>query len=121
MIAGGSATLYVSDLSRAVRFYVETLGFKLVTRFGDEWASIDAGDGLVLGLHCARADAPKPGTPGSIQVGFNVTTPIADAVEVLANRGVVFRGPIVGERVKLAFFDDPDQNALYLCEAPTAQ
>ena len=29
MIRGGNATLYVSDMDRAVRFYVETLGFKL--------------------------------------------------------------------------------------------
>ena len=120
MIAGGNATIYVSDLGRSVRFYVETLGFKLIERFGDEWAAVDAGDGLVLGLHPARVDGPMPGAAGSIQVGFNVTTPIAEVVEVLENRGVAFHGRVVGgvdDVVRLAFFSDPDGNALYLVEA----
>jgi catechol 2,3-dioxygenase-like lactoylglutathione lyase family enzyme len=116
MIAGGNATIYVSDLGRSLRFYIETLGFKLVERFGDEWASVDAGDGLVLGLHPAREGGPKPGALGSIQVGFNATTPIAEVVMVLENRGVVFRGPIKDDGVKLAFFSDPDGNALYIVE-----
>ncbi len=117
MIAGGNATLYVSDMDRAVRFYVETLGFKLQYRAGNEWASIDAGGGLVLGLHAARPDGVRPGTSGSISVGFDLNQPIAEVVEVLANRGIAFHGPIVDNGpVKLAFFGDPDGNALYLAE-----
>jgi hypothetical protein len=37
---------------------------------------------------------------------------------VLSNRGVQFRGPVrTDTAVKLAFFGDPDGNALYLSEA----
>jgi catechol 2,3-dioxygenase-like lactoylglutathione lyase family enzyme len=119
MIHGGVATLYVSDMSRAVSFYAETLGFTLVHRAGDHWASLDAGGGLTLGLHPASERAPKPGTRGSISVGFNVTRPIQDVVTALAERGVVFRGPVQQDAeggIRLAFFGDPDGNDLYLCE-----
>ena len=120
MIAGGNATVYVSDMDRAVRFYVETLGFKLIVRpspneTGDGWAEVDAGGGLVLGLHKGAPNAPKPGTAGSIAIGFAVNQPIEDVVAVLSNRGVVFQdGVVANGPVKLAFFGDPDGTALYL-------
>jgi catechol 2,3-dioxygenase-like lactoylglutathione lyase family enzyme len=122
VIAGGNATLIVSDLARAVRFYVETLGFKLRVREGEaseSWAEVDGGDGVVLGLHVARGSthAPKPGAHGSISIGLAVNQPIAEVVEVLSNRGVVFHGAVRDDGpVKLAFFADPDGNALYLFE-----
>jgi predicted enzyme related to lactoylglutathione lyase len=37
MIAGGLATVFVSDMDRAVRFYTETLALKLEYRFGNHW------------------------------------------------------------------------------------
>jgi catechol 2,3-dioxygenase-like lactoylglutathione lyase family enzyme len=119
MISGGNATVYVGDMNRAVRFYVETLGFKLAERHGDYWASIDAGDGFMLGLHPKSEKQPAPGTPGSVQIGFLVQQPIDDVVAVLSNRGVVFDGPVRSDGVKIASFRDPDGTSLYLCEAPT--
>lgn len=119
MIRGGVATLYVSDMNRAVSFYTETLGFTLGHRAGDKWASIDAGDGLTLGLHPMSEHAPKPGTRGSISVGFNVTHPIDEVVAALTAKGVRFRGPVQKDAeggIRLAFFADPDGNDLYLCE-----
>jgi catechol 2,3-dioxygenase-like lactoylglutathione lyase family enzyme len=118
MISGGNATLLVSDVDRAVRFYVETLGFKLRRRDGSHWAEVDAGGGLVLGLHLVQPGGTKPGAHGSISVGLDVNQPIAEVVAVLANRGVEFHGPVREEAgVKLAFFGDPDGNALYLAES----
>lgn len=118
MIAGGNATLLVADLDRALRFYVETLGFKLRVRASDDWAEVDAGGGLVLGLHRAGGEGARPGVRGSISVGLDVNQPIAEVVEVLSNRGVQFHGLVREEgAVKLAFFGDPDGNALYLVEA----
>lgn len=119
MIRGGVATIYVSDMDRAVSFYTETLGLSLVQRWGDKWASIDAGDGLNLGLHPLSEHGPKPGTPGSISVGLNVTGPIDEVVNTLKSRGVTFRGPVREDAeggIRLAFFGDPDGNELYLCE-----
>ena len=117
MISGGNATLIVSDLDRAVRFYVETLGFKLRAREPSRWAEVDGGDGLVLGLRPASASGPKPGAHGSISIGLAVNQPIAEVVSVLSNRGIVFHGPVREDGlVSLAFFADPDGNALYLFE-----
>jgi catechol 2,3-dioxygenase-like lactoylglutathione lyase family enzyme len=123
MIAGGNATLLVADLDRAVRFYVETLGFKLRVRHGPprDWAEVDAGGGLVLGLHPApeapERGGPRPGVRGSISIGLEVNQPIDEVVQVLSNRGVVFQGPVRQDGpVKRASFADPDGNALYLAE-----
>ncbi len=126
MIKGGSPTIFITDMARAVAFYTEVLGLRLQYRAGDHFAMIDAGDGLSLGLHppSKSAAAPAPGTPESIQVGLNVWKPLAQVVETLESRGVKFQqhgqDPIVDDgAVKLAFFSDPDGTALYLCE--TAQ
>jgi len=120
MIAGGNATLYVSDMDRAVRFYVETLGFKLRARYGDHWAEVDAGGGLVLGLHPESPHAPKPGTLGAMSIGLDVNQPIAEVVQVLENRGVRFQGPVKDQGyIKIAYFADPDGNPLYLAESPS--
>ena len=62
MIKGGNATIFVSDMDRAVRFYTESLGLKLQYRAGDHWAQVEAGDGLCIGLHPAGPDSPRPGS-----------------------------------------------------------
>ena len=117
VIEGGGPTIFVSDFDRAVRFYTETLGLALMYRGGNEFAMIDAGGGLTLGLHPPSNSAGAPGTSGGIQIGFNVTAPIEQVVETLKERGVTFRGPVKNDgSVKLAFFGDPDGNDLYLCE-----
>ena len=120
MIAGGMATIYVSDMDRAVRFYTETLGLKLRYRAGQDWAVIDAGPGLTLGLHGAREGVPV-GRSGSISVGFNVTEPLDRVVDTLSRRGVLFHGPVREDTaVRLAFFGDPDGNDLYLADMQAA-
>ena len=42
MISGGNATIYVSNMDAAVRFYTEVLGLKLTNRFGNHWATVQA-------------------------------------------------------------------------------
>ncbi|MCH8806755.1 MAG: VOC family protein [Planctomycetes bacterium] len=120
-IRGGNATIFVSDMDRAVRFYTETLGLNLQYRADDHFAMIDAGGGLNLGLHPPAKNAGAPGTSGGIQVGLTIERPIDDVVRDLTSRGVTF-AKIDGKTivddgtVKLAFFGDPDGNDLYLCE-----
>ncbi len=48
MIEGGTPTIYVSNMDRAVEFYTEVLGLGLISRYGNEWASVDVGKGLTL-------------------------------------------------------------------------
>jgi catechol 2,3-dioxygenase-like lactoylglutathione lyase family enzyme len=118
VLKGGNATIYVSDMDRAVTFYTEVLGLRLTFRAGDHWAGIDAGDGLQLGLHPAGPRSPAPGSVGAVTVGFAVDEPIDHVISVLAGRGVAVQGPVVDTegRLRLAFFADPDGNPLYMAE-----
>lgn len=118
MIQSIAATIYVSDMDRAVDFYTKTLGLPLAGRWGNEYAGIDMGKGLAIGLHPVQSpNSPKPGSRGGIRIGFAVDKSLDDVVNELASRGVVFRGPIIDDgQVRLTFFGDPDGNDLYLTE-----
>lgn len=82
MISGGFASLGASNLSRAIRFYVETMGMKLAVESALS-ARMDAGDGFMFEL---------------VKDGPTVTTPLCliargDLEETRAiyeNRGIVF-------------------------------
>jgi predicted enzyme related to lactoylglutathione lyase len=114
MLKGGNVTIYVSDMNRAVRFYSEALGLTVKERYGDHWAAIDAGGGLVIGLHPATPEQ-KAGIPGSIAIGFEVTASIEEAVDRLTRQGVTFHGVIARDKAgSFAFFADPDGNRCYL-------
>ncbi|MCA9244310.1 MAG: VOC family protein [Phycisphaerales bacterium] len=120
MLRGGTTTIYVADMDRAVDFYTKTLGLTQTYRAGNEWCAVDAGNGMQLGLHPAGERSPKPGSNGGTIVGFNVTAPMDDVVSGLRAKGVRFKGPIVDDAngsIRLAFFSDPDGNDLYLCES----
>jgi len=113
-ITSGCATLQVADFDRAISFYTETLGLKLIVRFGDEWACMEAGEGMFIGL--------TPGSEGQetgTSVGLCVAEQFDAAVDNLRQRGM----PIdvqteSGGAVRLAFFADPDQNPVYLTDSP---
>lgn len=116
MITGGIATVYVSDLDRAVDFYTNTLGLKLVQHVPQHWAQVDAGKGSMIGLHPAGPHSPRPGAQGAISIGFFIDNPIDGVYNELVERGVIFTGPPQSDGpVELAFFTDPDGNPLYLC------
>ena len=50
MITGGSPTIYVTDMDRAVAFYTQALGLKLRQRWENHYAEVDGGGGLIIGL-----------------------------------------------------------------------
>jgi catechol 2,3-dioxygenase-like lactoylglutathione lyase family enzyme len=117
MIQGGNVTVYVSDINVAIDFYTQTLGLELRMRAEDHWAEIEAGPGLIIGLHPASEHGPQPGSRGALSIGLNVSGTLEEEVEALTRKGVAFQGPIVDdEQVRLAFFADPDGNPLYLCQ-----
>jgi catechol 2,3-dioxygenase-like lactoylglutathione lyase family enzyme len=114
MLKGSNVTVYVSDLDRAVRFYTETLGLTLRQRFGDHWAEVDAGGGLVIGLHPATEQRPA-GRRGSIAIGFSVDGSMEGVVQTLIARGVRFEGGITDDKAgKFANFSDADGHPCYL-------
>ena len=127
LTSGGGPTIFVRDVEKAVQFYTQALGLKLLYQAGPHFAMIDAGDGLQIGLHPPASNAGQPGARGSIQVCLTPTLPIDQAVRELQARGVKFHMPtntaginglpiVDDDQVKLAFFTDPDGNDLYLCE-----
>jgi catechol 2,3-dioxygenase-like lactoylglutathione lyase family enzyme len=115
MIAAGNATLYVSNMDAAVRFYTEVLGLKLTNRFGNHWATIQVGTTLVIGLHPWSAKYPKPGTTGSVQLGLVLRNePIAAFADRLAKLGVEVSGVIESQEGNYVQFADQDGNAIYV-------
>ena len=114
VVRGACARLGVSDLDAAIRFYVDVLGLQLATRIGDEWAAVDAGGGLIIGL-APRAEGEPPGGT----VGLWTNEPLEAVMAELTGRGVRFDGPVlVKEMIQLAFFRDPDGNRLSLSNGP---
>ena len=117
MISGGNATVFVSNMDASVRFYTEVLGLKLTNRFGDSWATVQAGKGLTIGLHPASPKYPAPGTKGGIMLGLEIDEPIAGMVARLSEKGVRIKGSIVQDNPgQFVHLEDPDGNEIYLWE-----
>lgn len=107
MIRGGRVTFPVANIERAVRFYVETLGVKLVVE-AEGSAVLDAGDGFLIELR----EGPGARAGG---VDLHSKLPLAEAVAIYENRGVAFTTDRVGDAA-VARFRDPDGNELSLSE-----
>jgi catechol 2,3-dioxygenase-like lactoylglutathione lyase family enzyme len=118
MTSGGNVSVYVSNLDRAIDFYTNKLGLPLKSRVEGKWAEIDAGKGLVVGLHPARPpETVKAGTIGAISIELAASTSLDDVVVGLAARGVQFAGAIQNyPNVRLVSVKDPDNNAILLAQ-----
>jgi catechol 2,3-dioxygenase-like lactoylglutathione lyase family enzyme len=116
MIYGGNATIYVSNMDRAIHFYTEVLGLKLTNRFGNNWATVQAGKTLVIGLHPWKARYPQPGTKGSVQIGLVVSQdePIRELAARLRTHGVQVGDVIESDEGNYLNFADPDGNPIYV-------
>jgi catechol 2,3-dioxygenase-like lactoylglutathione lyase family enzyme len=106
-------TLMVPDMDAAVRFYTETLGLDLKTRYGNEFAVVEA-PGLTIGLH------PLPTAQSlqahSMSIGLGVES-LEAAMQKLSARGLGFIGPIREDPpIRIAYFAGPGGTPLYLCE-----
>jgi catechol 2,3-dioxygenase-like lactoylglutathione lyase family enzyme len=72
MTTNGSATLFqVSDLQKAIRFYVETLGFVERFRYGTFYAGVQSGD-VQIHLSCSE---------GQTRIGAGQIYIFCDAVD----------------------------------------
>jgi catechol 2,3-dioxygenase-like lactoylglutathione lyase family enzyme len=116
MIYGGNATVYVSNMDNAIRFYTEVLGLKLTNRFGNNWATVQAGKTLTIGLHPWSAKYPRPGTKGSVQIGLVVSRdePIEELAARLRKHGVEVGDIIESQEASYISFADPDGNPIYV-------
>jgi len=113
-IKEANVTVMVTDMKRAIRFYVDVLGLELKANYGDPYAQV-ASPGVMIGLHPAPKGDSQPVTSGSVSVGFGVES-LAAGVAELKEKGVAFSRVVEDRPTKLAFFTDPDGNPLYLSE-----
>lgn len=113
MIRGGRVVLNVTDVGRSVRFYVETLGMKLLEESEDGSSIIDAGDGFSFELRKSRG-ALAPSKEPTIR--FFPKVGIDEAIAIFENRGVEFRTQR-GSKELVASFLDPDGNILCLAQS----
>ena len=112
----------VDDVEAAVAFYVEHLGFELLTHFPPAFADVRRGD-LRLLLSGPESSAGRPMTDGERPVpgGWNrlqlVVDDLASEVERLRGRGLTFRNEVVsgpgGQQVLLI---DPAGNFVELSQ-----
>ena len=87
-MASGVATVWmpVDDMSRAVKFYAETLGLS-VKNEGDDWSELDA-NGVMIGLN-AREATHGPGSGGAM-LTLQPDGDLFDEVVRLSDAGVEF-------------------------------
>ncbi|HJR71221.1 MAG TPA: VOC family protein [Gammaproteobacteria bacterium] len=120
MLSGGLAIVYVSSMDDAVRFYSKTLGLKLTNRFGDNLATVEAGD-LVIAIHPQTENTPKPGTKGSIVLGLVADGSIDRVLSRLAELGVRAAGSTNRSELRgYVEIQDPDGNPIYIYEESVA-
>ncbi len=105
----------VADMERSVRFYVDTLGLKLRNRYGNEFAQVLA-PGTVIALHPVSKEASIVNPSDRMSIGFGVDH-LDGVMAELKKKGVRFLRVSDDTQVRLAFFADPDGNALYLSES----
>lgn len=125
-----SLSVYVRDLERAIRFYVERLDFQRQTTSppGSEvrWVTLSHAGGptelvlLTLPAQAWRARHLRPERKIGSFSGFVFSTDnIEEAYRDLSGRGVTFgQGPQREEWGAWAQFEDPDGNTFLLVEPP---
>ena len=102
---------WTRDMDRAIDFYVDVVGLRLVRREGNEWAEFEAPP-IRLALHGTDEEAPVSGT-----VVFRVDD--LDAARLsLGSRGVAFDAHVgdVEGFARFATFRDPDGNPVQIIE-----
>lgn len=114
MIRGGIVTLNVRDVGHAARFYIETLGMKLVEEEAPTSFVIDAGEGFRIRLRSGDPIAKGPA------LDLEPKVPIDEAIAIYENRGVTFSTDRAGG-VTTARFEDPDGNVLRLVQRQPPQ
>jgi predicted enzyme related to lactoylglutathione lyase len=105
---------WTSDMERAVRFYRDVLGLRLVRQDGDSWALFEA-DGSRFALHGVVDGHPV--APGGATAVFSVDD-LDRARLTLEGRGARFheRGGEVPGYARFASLSDPDGNTVQLIE-----
>jgi predicted enzyme related to lactoylglutathione lyase len=109
---------WTADMDRAVKFYEDVVGLRLIRRDGSSWAEFDAG-AIRFALHGAVDGHPPE--PGGATAVFRVDD--LDTVRAaLEARGASFRDDVgeVEGFARFASFEDPDGNPVQIIEYASA-
>lgn len=109
-ILGCNVTVMVTHLDTAVKFYTDLLGLTLKNRYGDHWADIE-GPGINIGLHPTNK---KINRGDNLQIALRVLD-LDKAISEFELKGIRFK-IMDDDKVRIAFFSDPDNNTLYLVQ-----
>ena len=116
----GHVHLKVSDLDRALDFYVGVLGFDVMARMGDQAAFISAGGyhhHIGLNTWESRGGSPPPsGTTGLYHVAIRYPSRVAlaGALRRLVQAGVPLSGASDHGVSEALYLNDPDGNGVEL-------
>ena len=103
----------VTDMERATRFYEETLGLPRIST-GGGFPEFQLGENVSVYLLDMEQVGSSFSAPHSAHIALRVPDVAAARAELEA-KGVVFEGDILDTSVcHMAFFRDPDGNALML-------
>ena len=100
----------VADMDKAIDFYTDKLGLKLLNHYGNYYAEIQAPD-LLIGLH-PKSEETVLGN--NMSIGFGVKE-FDQEVEALKSKGVAVEIEADGW-IRLAYFTDLDNNVLFFAE-----
>ena len=104
----------VEDMARARRFYAETLGLPPVGEQDAAWPEFQLGENVSLYLIDPTNIGKEFAGPHSAHIALRVPN-VEEARRELEEKGVAFDGEILDTGVcHMAFFRDPDGNALML-------
>jgi catechol 2,3-dioxygenase len=116
----GHVHLKVSDIERALAFYVGVLGFEEQARIGDQAAFVSAGGyHHHIGLNTWESKGgspPPPGTTGLFHFAIRYPTrrALADALQRLREAGIALHGASDHGVSEALYLADPDQNGIEL-------
>ncbi len=115
------AWIIVKDLKKAVKFYTEMVGLKLL-EMNEEWGWAELkgyeGDGMRLGIAQQRLKGQDPIEPGQNAVVTFTVDNIEKAIEHMQKQGVSLVGEIevVPGHVKMQSVRDTEGNFIQLVE-----
>jgi catechol 2,3-dioxygenase len=116
----GHVHLKVSDIDRALDFYVGVLGFDVMQRMGDEAAFISAGGyhhHIGLNTWESRGAGPPPRSTTGLYhtaIRYPDRKTLADALRRVLNAGIAVDGASDHGVSEAIYLRDPDQNGVEL-------
>jgi catechol 2,3-dioxygenase len=116
----GHVHLKVSDIERALDFYVGVLGFEVQARYGEDAAFLSAGGyHHHIGLNTWESKGgspPPPGTTGLFHVAIRYPDRrrLADAVQRVVDAGIPLSGASDHGVSEAIYLHDPDSNGIEL-------